>query len=100
MSGQRWLVLALLVLSALFCGMLYLAGFAAPKGPEQRRALGIARMATGLVVIWIWACGGLIYWYRDRIRARVQALGLNWRLGFVLSCTLHAKADRLQSEPD
>ena len=90
MRVQRWVVLALLLLSALFCGMLYLVGLDAPEGVEQRRTLGIARMATGLIVIWIWLCGGLMYLYRDRIRARVLALGLNWRLGFVLFCILLA----------
>ncbi len=90
MRAQRWIVLALLVLSALFCGMLYLVGLDAPEGVEQRRALGIARMASGLILIWIWTCGALMYWYRDRIRVLVLASGLNWRLGFVLFCTLLA----------
>lgn len=90
MTAPRWTVVALLVLSALFCGMLHMAGYNAPEGLEQRRALGIARMATGLIVIWIWICGALMFVYRDRIKARVLALNLNWRVTFVLFCILLA----------
>jgi len=91
---QRWGIVILLLLTALFCGMLHVVGYAAPDGVERRTALGIARMATGLIVIWIMVCGGLMYLYRGRVRAWVLGLGLNWRVNwrvtFVLFCILLA----------
>lgn len=84
---QRGVVAVLLVLAALFCGLLYMVALAAPEGVERRTALGIARMATGLIVIWIGIGGGLMYLNRGRMRAWVLGLRLNWRVTFVLSCT-------------
>lgn len=87
---QRATVLTLLVLATLFCGLLHLAGLASDDLIDRRRALGIARMATGLVAIWIWLGGGLMYRYRHAIRARVLAIPLHWRLKFVAFAILLA----------
>ena len=53
-------MIGLLGLAAVFCGMLHLVGHSAAGAVDQRRALGIAGMATGLVVIWIWVGGALM----------------------------------------
>ena len=72
---QRVVTLTLLLLATLFCGMLHLVGYGVEDVVDRRRALGIARMATGLVVIWIWIGGAVMYHWRAEIRARVQAVG-------------------------
>ena len=87
---QRVVTLTLLLLATLFCGMLHLVGYGVEDVVDRRRALGIARMATGLVVIWIWIGGAVMYHWRAEIRARVQAVGLNWRVKFVLFCIVMA----------
>ena len=90
---QRGVILTLAVMATAFCGMLYLVGLNAEDATDRRRALGIAGMATGLVVIWIWGGGSLMYRYREVIRARVQAIPLKWQVKFVLFATLLACAE-------
>lgn len=87
---QRAVVVILLLLTTAVCGTLYLVGMDAAEGVDRRRALGIARMATGLVVIWIWLGGAAMYLWRDAIRARVRAVRLPWQMTFVLFCILMA----------
>lgn len=92
---QRAVVLGLLVAATVFCGMLHLVGLSAEDGTDRSRALGIARMATGLMVIWIWLGGALMYRWRDAIRARARAIRLPWRVTFVLFCILLACLEEL-----
>ncbi len=87
---HRVAVGVLVLLAALFCWMMYQVALDAPAGVDRRRALGIARMALGLAVVWIGIGGGLMVLGREAVRARVLALGWNWRVTFVLSCILLA----------
>ena len=90
---KRALVITLLLLASLIAAALYLIGASAEDATEQRRAYAIARMVTGLVVIWIWIGGAVMYRYRDAIRAWVLAIPLNWRVKFVLFATALACAE-------
>lgn len=80
----------MLIGAAAICGLLYLIGISATDPVEQRRAFAIARMTTGLMLIWVWLGGGLMLRHRHRIRALFQAVRLDWRLKFVLFATLLA----------
>lgn len=90
MMRQRWIIVALLAGAALICGFLFLIATTAPDPANHRRALAIARMTTGLVVIWAGIGGALMFRLRHRIRALVLAIALGWRLKFVLFATLLA----------
>jgi hypothetical protein len=56
-------------------------------GPNSR---AVIKMALGLVLLWIVLGGLLMRRLRDPLRAAVQKLHLDWRLKFVLFCTLLA----------
>ena len=58
---QKWSVVILLVLSVLTCGFVFLIGLTAEGEVAQRRAFAIAMMVTGLLVIWVGICGGLMF---------------------------------------
>jgi hypothetical protein len=59
-----------------------------PASPSKDRA--VALMGLGLAVIWI-VIGGLVQLrYRERICAFVASIKWDWRLKFVLFCTLLA----------
>lgn len=65
-----------IVLVALLCGK-----------PVLRAVL---LMGAGTSLLWIYLGGGLMFAYRDRIRRWVQGRRLDWRITFVLFCTLLA----------
>jgi hypothetical protein len=54
------------------------------------RHRAVILMATGLILLWVFGCGSLMHKFRDRISTFVQAVRLDWRLKFVLFCTLLA----------
>ena len=87
---QRWSVVTLLILATGFSALLYLIGLNAEAPEEQRRAFGIAQMVTGLLIIWVWLAGGLMYRHRQGIRALVLAIPVPWQIKFVLFATLLA----------
>lgn len=87
MRARRGVILGLLVLACLIGGLLYLVGVAATDPVDRRRAFAIARMVTGLILLWVGLGGGLMYRFRATIRARVLPIRLNWRLKFVLFAT-------------
>jgi hypothetical protein len=47
-------------------------------------------MGTGLILIWIFLCGSLMYFFRERIKVVVLSIRLNWQIKFVLFATLLA----------
>lgn len=57
------------------------------RNPVHRAVLG---MGWGLIVLWIFVCGGIMLRYRSEIAPFVRGIRLDWRLKFVLFCTLLA----------
>jgi len=55
--------------------------------PVHRAAIG---MACGLILLWVLLCGGMMWRFRGRIIPVVQSIRLDWRVKFVLFCTLLA----------
>ena len=87
---QRAAIGILLVLAVLFGGMLHLIGLTAETATQARMATGIARMTTGLIVIWVVLGGGLMYLGRDRIAAVLRRIPLDERVKFTLFAVLLA----------
>jgi len=56
-------------------------------GPNAR---AVIKMADGLVLLWIVLGGLLMRRFRDPVRAFIQTLQFDWRVKFVLFCTLLA----------
>ena len=54
------------------------------------RDVAIARMAGGLVVIWIYLGGATMWLLRHRAAALLRRSPLGWRTTFVLACTVLA----------
>lgn len=50
----------------------------------------LIKMGLGLVILWILVCGGLMLRFRRPIAKFVLSIPLDWRLKFVLFCTLLA----------
>ena len=87
---QRAVIVTLLVLTVLVGGMLHLIGLNAETAQQARMANGIARMTTGLIVIWVFLGGGLMYFWRDRIAGVVRRIRLDERVKFTLFAVLLA----------
>lgn len=51
------------------------------KNPATRAAIG---MGWGLILLWIGAGGGLMYLFRERIKALTARVPLGWRWKFIL----------------
>jgi hypothetical protein len=47
-------------------------------------------MGTGLIVLWIFLCGSLMYIFREPIKSFVLSISWNWQIKFVLFATLLA----------
>lgn len=90
---QRWVIGALLALATLLGGMLYLIGLNATDPVEVRRALGMARMVTGLLLVWVWLGGAVMWRFRQDIAAWVGGIPLQWQVKFVLFATVLAGAE-------
>ncbi len=58
--------------------------------PRIRAMLG---MAWGLIILWIFVGGSLMYHFRDPVRIAASRIRLDWRLKFVLFATLLALAE-------
>ena len=57
---------------------------------NSRVGRAVLSMAWGLVILWIFVCGSLMYFNRDKIKAVVLKIPLGWRTKFVLFCILLA----------
>ncbi len=88
---QRTVVVVLLILALLFPGFMHLV--AMHEG--SARAWGIARMASGLVIVWIFLGGTVMYRARHAARRAVRSMRLGWRWKFVLFCILLACAEEV-----
>ena len=90
MSTRHSLFTYLILLFGLWAGAalsLFTLAFCFAHDPILHALTG---MAGGLGYIWI-VCGGLLMWrFREPIRTQVQRIRLDWRLKFVLFCTLLA----------
>lgn len=90
---RKLVVILLLLLTAIFGALMHLIGFGAENPVDARKAFAMAKMVTGLIVIWIFIGGALMYYGRDRIKAWVQALPGSWQVKFVLFATFLACAE-------
>ena len=52
-------------------------------------------MASGLILLWIVLGGGLMYLFRDRIKAFLKPMSANWRISFFLLATLLAMCEEV-----
>ena len=86
---QKTTIVVLLTLAALFPA--FLAAIAIHESSAMAR--GIAGMATGLIILWIFVAGALMFRFRDAARTLVRRSPLGWRLKFVLFCILLACAE-------
>jgi hypothetical protein len=50
----------------------------------------VISMACGLILFWVVLAGGLMWRFRSQIISCVQSVRLDWRIKFVLFCTLLA----------
>lgn len=50
------------------------------------RLRAVLGMGWGLIFIWIFLGGGLMHFFRDSIRSKVQCVPLDWRICFTLFC--------------
>lgn len=86
---QKSIVALLLCGTVVFSLFMYLVG-ESTEGADAPQAQGIARMTMGLIAVWIFIGGGLMYRFRDTIRVYVQKIPLDWRVKFVLFATFLA----------
>ena len=57
---------------------------------SNRIAHAVISMGVGLIVLWIFMCGSLMYFFREPIKKFVLGISLNWQIKFVLFATLLA----------
>ena len=90
MRTQQVVIGGLLLLAVVFAGLLHLIGLDAATPAAARSTHGIARMATGLLVIWVLLGGACMVLARHRIRRMVRAIPLDERLKFTIFAILLA----------
>lgn len=79
----RRIVKTLAVWNALTTVLVFVVAQACGK-PVMR---GVLLMAVGTSVLWIYGMGGLMLWYRERVKHAAVGSKLPWKLRFVLFCT-------------
>ncbi|HUH98957.1 MAG TPA: hypothetical protein VLZ89_16470 [Anaerolineales bacterium] len=57
---------------------------------NNRIAHAEAGMGAGLIILWIFLCGSLMYFFREPVRSFVIGIRLNWQLKFILFATMLA----------
>jgi hypothetical protein len=60
---------------------------------QNHRIRAVIGMAWGLIVLWVFLGGSLMYIFREPVRARVSGIRFDWRLKFILFCTLLAMTE-------
>jgi hypothetical protein len=82
----RWILVVIGVYSALLVGFLNLVILNSPKARDR----AIFLMADGMILLWIIVGGSLTPMLRRRLVPRIAAIPIDWRLRFVLFCTVMA----------
>jgi len=83
---HKWVVAGLFVLGCSVVGLFYLIAAQQTDPDAARRTLALARMVTGLWLLWTCLCGSAMWLLRHRARALVARLPGNPRVVFVLFC--------------
>lgn len=89
--ATRWLLIAVGVYSAIVVGLLNAVVHS--SGSVKDRA--ILLMADGMIVLWIIAGGSLTAMFGRQVASRVGAVPLDWRVRFVVGCTLLALVEEV-----
>ncbi len=80
----------LILLTAWMIAVSGLVLIAVWERPAHRAVLA---MAWGLILLWVWVAGGLMWYCRGTVNGWAERLRLPWRIKFVLGCTLLACAE-------
>jgi hypothetical protein len=78
---------ALVLTLAATAGLMILLLHVNARNEADARGMAMARMAGGLVVIWVYLGGAVMWLARDHARALLLRSPLGWRTTFVLACT-------------
>lgn len=57
---------------------------------SNRIAHAVVGMGAGLIVLWVFLCGSLMYIFREPVKSIVLSIPMNWQIKFVLFSTLLA----------
>src|SRR5262245_27909074 len=60
---------------------------------HNHRIRAVIGMAWGLIVLWVFVGGSLMHTFRQPICSMVGRIQLDWRLKFILFCTLMAMTE-------
>ena len=82
----RWLLIAIGIYSALLVSLLNV--FILSSGKVKDRAIFL--MADGMILLWIIVGGSLTPMLRKRLVRRLVAIPIDWRVRFVILCTIMA----------
>jgi hypothetical protein len=52
-------------------------------------------MASGLILLWVIMAGGMMYLFRDAIKAGLERMRLDWRISFFLLATALAMSEEM-----
>jgi hypothetical protein len=85
MKNKRAIVIAALAIWILIATSA--VTFLTWTNPKVRAVIG---MGWGLILLWIFLGGSLMYYFRDAVRRFILGIRLEWRLKFILFCTILA----------
>lgn len=88
-TSERWIQMLIIILG-ISGGAFALLLFFSTDASADPVAGAIVRMMMGLVLLWCVLGGLLMFRFRDAIRKQVQRIQLDWRITFVLFCTVLA----------
>jgi len=60
---------------------------------QNHKIRAVVGMAWGLIVLWVFVCGSLMHRFRRPICAAVSRVRWDWRLKFILFCTVLAMTE-------
>lgn len=86
-TRRQWIYLKALLAWLLFSTT---ALFLLSRGWPSPSHRAVMSMGYGLVLLWVLLCGGLMWRFRDPVCRFVRSLRLDWRIKFVLFCSLLA----------
>jgi len=82
----RWLLIAIAVYSVLLVGFLNLVVLSSANVKDR----AIFLMADGMIFLWIIVGGSIMPALRKRLVPRLTAIPIDWRVRFVILCTIMA----------